>query len=157
MAILKCNIITLNVSEIWNCAKRRSIFSYLKNLNCYFYLLRETFWEPKDELVWKNKWGGDVFFSHGSNHRKGVCILVNPSIVVNIENGHKDIDRWIIAIQCRCNRQWSKSFYLLYVCSYKLSMSRKILADFKWIHDFKLTHHTVNYWFKLECYVRLHW
>ena len=55
MAILKCNIITLNVRGIRNPAKRRSIFSYLKNQNCHFYLSQETFSEPKDERVWKNE------------------------------------------------------------------------------------------------------
>ena len=98
MANLKCNIITLNVRRIRNSVKRRSIFSYLKNQNCHFYLLQQTFSEPKDERVWKNEWGGDVFFSHGSNHSRGVCILVNPSIVVNVENSYKDIDGRIIAI-----------------------------------------------------------
>ena len=103
MAILKCNIITLNVRGIRNRVKRRSIFSYLKDQNCHFYLLQETFSEPKDERVWKNEWGGDVFFSHGSNHSKGVCILVNPSIAVNVENSYKDIDGRIIAIDVICN------------------------------------------------------
>ena len=32
----------------------------------------------KDELVWKSDWGGGIFFFHGSNHQKGVCILINP-------------------------------------------------------------------------------
>ena len=102
MAILKCNIITLNVRDIRNRVKRRSIFSYLKDQNCHFYLLQETFSEPKDERAWKNEWGSDVFFSHGSNHSKGVCILVNPSIV-NVENSYKDIDGRIIAIDVICN------------------------------------------------------
>ena len=64
--------------------------------------MQETFSEPKDELAWKNEWGGDVFFSHGSNHSKGVCILVNPSVVVNVENSYKDIDGRIIAIDVIC-------------------------------------------------------
>ena len=85
--------ITLNVRSVRNRVKRKSIFSYLKDQNCHFYLLQETFSEPKDELVWKNEWGVDVFFSHGSTtHSKGVCILVNPSVVVNEENSYKDID-----------------------------------------------------------------
>ena len=75
----------------------------MKDQNCHFYLLQETFSEPKDERVWKNEWGGDIFFLHGSNHSKGVCILVNPSIVVNVENGYKDIDGRIIAIDVTCN------------------------------------------------------
>ena len=86
MSILKCNIITVNVRGIRNRVKRRSTFSSLKDQNYHFYLLQETFSEPKDEHVWKNEWGGDLFFLLGSNHSKGVCILVNPSIVVNIEN-----------------------------------------------------------------------
>ena len=65
--------------------------------------MQETFSEPKDKRVWKNEWRGDVFFSHGSNHSKGVCILVNPSIVINVENSYKDIDGRIIAIDVTCN------------------------------------------------------
>ena len=103
MANLKCNIITLNVRGIRNHVKRRSIFSYLKDQNCHFYLLQETFSELNDERVWKNEWGGDVFFLHGSNHSKGICILVNPSIVVNVENSYKDINGQIIAIDVICN------------------------------------------------------
>ena len=45
------NIITLNVRGIRNRVKRRSIFSYLKDQNCHFYLLQETLSEPKDERV----------------------------------------------------------------------------------------------------------
>ena len=107
MANLKCNIITLTVRGIRNRVKRRSIISYLKDQNCHFYLLQETFPELNDKRVWKNEWGGDVFFLHGSNHSKfnfkGVCILVNPSIVVNVENSYKDIDSRIIAIDVICN------------------------------------------------------
>ena len=83
---------TLNVRGIRNRVKRRSIFSYFKDQNCHFYLLQETFSEPKDERGWKNQWEGDIFFSHGSNHSKGVCILVSPSIVINVENSYKDIN-----------------------------------------------------------------
>ena len=37
----------------------------------------------------RTEWGGDVFFSHGSNHSKGVSILVNPSVIVSVENCYK--------------------------------------------------------------------
>ena len=42
--------------------KRRSIFTYLK---------------VSDEAVWRNEWGGEIYFSHGTSHSKGVCILNN--------------------------------------------------------------------------------
>ena len=103
MAIQKCSFLTLNVRGLKNRIKRKSIFSYLKDQNCNFYLLQETFSEPKDEAIWKNEWGGDVFFSHGTNHSKGVCILVNPSLATKVENTYKDIDGRIIAIDVICN------------------------------------------------------
>ena len=62
MANLKCNFITLNVRGIRNRVKRRSIFSYLKDQNCHFYLLQETFSEPKDEHVWKNECDKELLF-----------------------------------------------------------------------------------------------
>ena len=33
-----------------------------------------------DEIIWRNEWGGKVFFSHGTKHSKGVCILINPLV-----------------------------------------------------------------------------
>ena len=89
MSCPKCNFLTLNVRGLKNRLKRKSILSYLKDQNCHFYFLQETFSEPKDEQVWKKEWRGDVFFSHGSNHSKGVCILVNPSVIVSVENCYK--------------------------------------------------------------------
>ena len=31
------------------------------------------------------EWGGKVFFSHSSSHRKGVMILVNPQLDFKVE------------------------------------------------------------------------
>ena len=61
-----------------NKKKRRSIFSYLKDQNCHFYFLQEMYSEPRDEIVWRSEWGGEVLYSHGTNQKKGVCILTNP-------------------------------------------------------------------------------
>ena len=103
MTIQRCSFLTLNVRGLKNRIKRKSIFSYLKDQNCNFYLLQETFSEPKDEATWRSEWGGDVFFSHGTNHSKGVCILVNPLVATTVENTYKDIDGRIIAIDVVCN------------------------------------------------------
>ena len=103
MTIQRCSFLTLNVRGLKNRIKRKAIFSYLKDQNCNFYLLQETFSEPKDEAIWRNEWGGDVFFSHGTNHSKGVCILMNPLVATTVENTYKDIDGRIIAIDVVCN------------------------------------------------------
>ena len=41
--------------------------------------LQETYSESNDENVWRKEWGGELFFSHGTKHSKGVCILINPT------------------------------------------------------------------------------
>ena len=81
-----------------NLRKRRSIFSYLKNQNCAIYLLQETFSQPQDELIWKTEWRGKIFFSHGSNHQKGVAIFINPLFEITFENSWEDEDGRIVLI-----------------------------------------------------------
>ena len=70
-----------------NPRKRRSFFSYLKDQNCAIYLLQETFSQPQ-----KN------FFSHGSNHQKGVAIFITPLCEITFENSWEDEDGRIVLI-----------------------------------------------------------
>ena len=69
--------LTLNVRGLRNQEKRRSIFSYLKKQKANFYVLQETFSNLKDERIWSAEWGGQIFYSHGSDHSKGVCLSIN--------------------------------------------------------------------------------
>jgi len=74
-----CKFLSLNVRGLKN---RRNadlfLLQYLKDQNCHFYFLQETYSEPKDEIVWKSEWGGEILYSHGANRKKGVCILISP-------------------------------------------------------------------------------
>ena len=60
-------------------------FSFLKDFKANIYFLQETYSDLKDENIWKNEWGGEIFFSHGTNHSKGVCILINPAIHCQVD------------------------------------------------------------------------
>ena len=75
---VKLDILSLNVRGIRDQIKRRSIFSFLKDFKANIYFLQEICSDPEDEIIWINEWGGEIFFSHGTNHSKGVCILINP-------------------------------------------------------------------------------
>ena len=68
---VKLDILSLNVRGIWDQIKRRSIFSFLKDSKTNIYFLQETYSELKDKIIWKNEWGSEIFFSHGTNHSKG--------------------------------------------------------------------------------------
>ena len=82
---VKLDILLLNVRGIRDQFKRRSIFSFLKDFKANIYFLQETYSDLKDENIWKNEWGGEIFFSHGTNHSKGVCILINPAIHCQVD------------------------------------------------------------------------
>ena len=100
----KCNVLTLNVRGLRNRVKGRSVFCFLKDQNCDRYFLQETYSEPKHEIIWKSEWGGDIFFSHGSLHSSGVCILLNPSLNYAFENIHNDQNGRIVSIDLNFNK-----------------------------------------------------
>ena len=96
-----CKIISLNVRGIRNSIKSSSIFAYLKDQKATFYFLQETYSESREESFWKNEWGGEIFFSHGTRHSKGACILLNPSIKENkIKNSLSDNSGRIVENNC---------------------------------------------------------
>jgi len=66
-------------------SKRRSIFSYLKDQKSKFCSVQETYSDLNDENIWRNEWEGEIFFSHGTRHNKGVCILIHPSVRDKVE------------------------------------------------------------------------
>lgn len=83
--------------------KRKSIFSFLKDQKASFYFLQETFSVINDESTWKSEWGGNIIFSHGSHHSKGVCILIDPSLEQNLEYSFTDNSGRIVLITLHFN------------------------------------------------------
>ena len=75
------NVMTLNVRGLRNPVKRKSIFGFLKDQNCEAYFLQETYSELSDEIIWRSKWRGVIFFSHGSTHSKLRCLHLNESFI----------------------------------------------------------------------------
>ena len=57
----KCSVISPNVRGLRDTVKRRSIFTYLKDQEANFDFLQ-------------------IYFSHGTSHSKGVCILINRAV-----------------------------------------------------------------------------
>ena len=100
-----CKVISLNVRGIRDQAKRRSIFAYLKDQKASIYFLQETYSELKDETIWRNEWGGKMYFSHGSRHSKGTCILIDPSITYNVQYSFSNYSGRIVLIAVSINGQ----------------------------------------------------
>ena len=94
----KCLVISSNVRGLRDTVKRRSIFTYLKDQEANFYFLQETFSKVSDEAIWRNEWGGEIYFSHGTSHSKGVSILINPAVKEKVTFTSSDADGRIILI-----------------------------------------------------------
>ena len=102
-SLSKFDIFSLNVRGIRDLIKRRSIFLFLKDQKACIYFLQETYSEPNDENVWKKEWGGELFFSHGTKHSKGVCILINPTAQIQVNYSYSDNSGRIVLITISLN------------------------------------------------------
>jgi len=50
-----------------------------------------------DEKIWLAEWSGQIFFSHGSEHSHGVCVLIRPNSLFCAEKVELDPNgRYII-------------------------------------------------------------
>ena len=80
MMNLKC--ISLNIRGINKAIKCRNLFWWLHNGKCDVIFLPETYSDETIENVWHAEWGGDIFYSHGSKHSRGVMTLMRPTAKV---------------------------------------------------------------------------
>ena len=67
---LTYDVTSLNVRGLREQGKRRSIFSYLKDQKSKLYFLQETYSDVNDEIIWRNEWGGKIFFPMATNTAK---------------------------------------------------------------------------------------
>ena len=104
-SLSKFDVLSLNVWGIRDQIKRRSIFSYRKDQRANIYFLQETYSARADENIWRKEWGGELFFSHGITHSKGVCILINLFIQPKVDYSYADDSGRIVVITVTLNGQ----------------------------------------------------
>ena len=95
----KLSLITLNVRGLNSSRKRRAIFRQLHQKNASIIFLQETYSTNNLEKVWSNEWGSKIYFCHGSKHSKGVAILFNPKLRVEIEQQIQSEDGRILILR----------------------------------------------------------
>ena len=74
------HICSLNVRGLSKIIKRRHVFNSLQkfSISC----LQECYITNENCELWSREWNGDFFFQCGSNHSKGLIILVNNNIAI---------------------------------------------------------------------------
>ena len=77
-------LLTLNVRGIRDNAKRKRILEWCKTKREDIIFLQETYSTPDVEARWRSEWDGTIYFSHGTNHSKGVLVLIASNLNLNI-------------------------------------------------------------------------
>ena len=72
--------ISLNVRGMRTFEKRKAILNWLLKQKADICFLQETYSTEEVEIRWKKQWRGEMYFSHGSNHSRGVMVMVKNSL-----------------------------------------------------------------------------
>ena len=112
---MSLNIISLNVNGIIEKAKRQAIFQWLRKKNANVCLLQETHCENDEDVnKWSREWGGESYWSFGTNFSRGVAILIQENLDIKASNIEKDKDGRFISIILKIDEC---SLQLILVCS----------------------------------------
>jgi len=73
-----------------NQSNAKPFFDGYKKQNHHVLFLQESYCSKDLEPIWENEWSGKAFFSHGTNHSKGVITVINLSVNFKVEKGIPD-------------------------------------------------------------------
>ena len=76
----KVEITSLNVRGLGSDVKRKKMFTWFKKQDISVVMLQETHSTERLQNKWRAEWGGEVYFSHGTNNARGTAILFNPKL-----------------------------------------------------------------------------
>ena len=54
------------------------------------FFLQETYSTQSCHDIWRNQWGGEIIFSDGTNHGKGVALLIKPRFDMQVKSIRTD-------------------------------------------------------------------
>ena len=90
-------LLSLNIRGIRSFEKREGMFNWLLKSGTDICFLQETHSTKEVEIIWKKQWKGDMFFSHGSSHSKGVLVLLGDNLDFNLKSVKVDeLGRYIL-------------------------------------------------------------
>ena len=94
---VQLNILSVNIRGLNDRKKRRNLFRWVKKNKYDICFIQETYSSNEIENIWKNEWGGQIVFSHGSSHSRGVLILIKPGLDAKVVSVHSDnIGRFLL-------------------------------------------------------------
>ena len=92
-------IVSLNARGIRDFYKRKSIFTWIEKQKADIVFLQETYSTPEVVNEWKFQYRGQMFHSHGSDHSRGVLVMINENLQFEVKNLKEDIHGRFVAIE----------------------------------------------------------
>lgn len=136
------SFVSINVRGLKNIVKRKAIFLFCKEqqANCFlFFFLQETHSGIADEKVWKQQWGDDVLFSHGTSHSAGVMVLFNKFPGKVIDHKSDTGGHWLIVVV----EMHHQRYILRCVNGYNRTNNKVMMASLgSLINNWKITYMT---------------
>ena len=80
------NIISLNARGLRNKHKRSKLLLWSRQQKCDVLLLQETYWTADMEKVINCEWNGTCFYSNGTNHARGVAVIIANDVSFSVES-----------------------------------------------------------------------
>ena len=87
---VKFKIVSLNARGLRSLTKRKAILMWLRKQKADIAFLQETYSTKEVENIWRSQWNGSLFFSHGTEHARGVLVLVRENLDFQLKNLHTD-------------------------------------------------------------------
>ena len=87
---INLKLLSLNARGIRSFEKRKALFGWLMKDKSDICFLQESYSTPEVENIWKSQWKGEMFFSHGTEHSKGVLILIKNSLEFELKTTKVD-------------------------------------------------------------------
>ena len=103
------HFVSLNVRGMRDKMKRSKIFAWIRAQKTDIACLQETFWTEDLENQVTKEWNGRIFFCNGSNHARGVSILLRKNLPVDVVNVHSKGDGRAVALRL----DYQNSSYLI--------------------------------------------
>ena len=83
-------LLSLNARGIRSFEKRKAVFGWVMRQQVDICFIQETYSTKEVENVWKKQWKGEMYFSHGSVHSRGVLVLIKNSLEFQIKSMRQD-------------------------------------------------------------------
>lgn len=74
---MSLSVVSFNARGLRDNLKRKTLFLFIKQQKSDFCFLQESHSIIDDTKLWKNQWGNDLWFLHGSERSAGVTSLKN--------------------------------------------------------------------------------